>query len=114
MPIQQKVLALVVGLSVFLLIVELVRRRKLRENYAWLWLLTGTTVLVLAVWYDFLLLLSHLLGATVPVLTLFFFSTLFLALIALYYSVKISTLSDQVKVLAQEVALLRGRVEEEE
>jgi hypothetical protein len=63
--------------------------------------------------HNLLLFLSHLLGATVPVLTLFFFSILFLALIALYYSVKISTLSDQVKVLAQEIALLRGRVEEE-
>ena len=106
MPLRQKLVAVFISLFVMGVIVELVRRRKLREEYSWLWLLTGGCLLVLSVWYDLLVSITHAIGAVLPTSTLFFFGLLFLLLINLHYSMKISQLTTQVKNLAQQLALL--------
>lgn len=110
MPLRQKVLAIVLGVGLILLIFELVRRRKLREEYSWLWMLTGLVIFILAIWYDLLVFITRLVGATLPITTLFFFGLFFLILINLYFSIKISTLANQVKELAQRQAILDSQI----
>jgi hypothetical protein len=107
MPFRQKIFALIAGIAVFLFILEMVRRRKLREEYSWLWLLTGCSIIVLVAWYDLLVFITGFIGAVLPTTTLFLFGVMFLMLIALHYSIKISALTDQVKKLAQELAILQ-------
>ena len=109
---QQKVFAILASILLMILVVELVRRRKLREEYSWLWLLTGAVIILLVIWYDLLIFITRLIGAIAPTTTLFIFGLLFLMLISLHYSIQISRLSHQVKEMAQELALLKGRVEE--
>ncbi len=109
MPVHQKIFSLILSAAILVLIVELVRRRKLREEYSWLWILTGTVPLVLVVWYDALVAVTRLIGAVLPTTTLFLFGLIFLMLISLHFSVKISALANQVKDLAQQMALLGGR-----
>ena len=109
---RQKIFAIVASILIMLVVVELVRRRKLREEYSWLWLLTGGIIILLVGWYDLLLLVTRLIGAIVPTTTLFIFGLLFLMLISLHYSIQISKLSHQVKEMAQQLTLLKGRVEE--
>jgi hypothetical protein len=101
------------GLSLVLLIVvlELVRRRTLRVEYSWLWIASCLTSIVLIVRYDLLVTLTRWVGAVVPTSTLFFLCILYLALLCLHYSIRISGLTHQVKDLAQEVALLRAELE---
>lgn len=111
MTSHQKVFALLTSIIVFALIAELVRRRRLREEYSWLWLITGAAMIVLVAWNRLLLWITWVIGAVSPVTTLLLFSSLFLLAIAVHYSVIISRLSTQVKNLAQELALLAGRVE---
>ena len=113
MPLRQKLIAILISLIIMGVIVELVRRRKLREEYSWLWLLTGLVMLVLSVWYDLLVMVTRTIGAVLPTSTLFFFGLIFLLLINLHYSMKISQLSTQVKNLAQRMALLRVGQEEQ-
>jgi hypothetical protein len=108
---HQRIFAILTAVVVFLLIVELVRRRRLREEYSWLWMLTGAGMILLIVWYRLLLYITWVIGAGYPVTTLFIFSTLFLLLIAVHFSVIISKLTTQTKNLAQEIALLRSEVE---
>ncbi|MFQ5897596.1 MAG: DUF2304 domain-containing protein [Candidatus Methylomirabilia bacterium] len=108
---HQRVFAVLASVVVFLLILELVRRRRLREEYSWLWLLTGAAMIVLVVWYRLLLFITWVIGAVSPVTTLLLFSSLFLLAIAIHYSVVISKVTTQVKNLAQELALLAGRIE---
>ena len=108
---RQKIFAIVASILIMLVVVELVRRRKLREEYSWLWLLTGGIIILLVGWYDLLLFVTHLIGAIAPTTTLFIFGLLFLMLISLHYSIQISKLSHQVKEMAQQLALLKGRVE---
>ncbi len=105
MTMELKVVAVFIGTALFLSIIELVRRRRLREEYAWLWLLTGFTIVILSLWYDLLVLIAGLLGGIVPSALLFFFGLIFLLIINLSQSVKISRLTDQVKMLSQERAI---------
>ncbi len=106
---RQKIFALTVGIMLFVFILELVRRRRLKEEYSWLWLATGAGIVLLALWYDLLLLITNFIGAVLPTTTLFLFGMLFLVLINLHYAVKISALSDQVRRLAQELAIERAQ-----
>ena len=105
MLFQQKIFAIIASLAIFVVIIYLVKKGKLREEYSWLWLLTGAVVLVLVIWYDLLLFLTKLIGAVTPTTTIFIFGIVFLMFISLHFAIKISSLSDQVKNLAQKLSL---------
>lgn len=107
MPIRQKAVFLTLAVVLLLVIVELVRRRRLRVEYSWLWIASALTIIALILRYDLLIWLTERVGAVIPTSTLFFLCILYLALLSLNYSVRLSTLTRQVKELAQEVALLR-------
>ena len=107
MPVSQKIFALLICCFVFVMTVNLVRKRKLREEYSVLWLATSLLMFVLVIRYDWLVALTGFIGAGLPTTTLFICSALFLVLIAVQFSIKISLLTDQVKNLAQENALIR-------
>src|SRR3989337_404247 len=111
MPFQQKIFAISISIVLFIIIVDLVRRRKLREEYSWIWLLTGVLVILLATWYDLLRFITESIGAVLPTTTLLLFSLIFLMVINLYYATKISSLHGQVKDLAQDMAILRTEIE---
>ncbi len=81
MPIRNRIVALCVSIGMLFLIIELVRRRKLREEYSWLWLLTVSTILLLTVWFDLLKWITFLIGAILPSSTIFMLAFLFLIFI---------------------------------
>ena len=112
MPISQKIFALLICCFVFVVTINLVRKRKLREEYSVLWICTSVIMFVLVVKYDWLVKLTGLIGAALPTSTLFFGSIIFLILLAVQFSIKISKLADQVKDLVQANALLRRELEE--
>jgi len=107
MPLSQKIFALLICCFIFVVTINLVRKRKLREEYSVLWLATSILMFVLVLRYEWLVALTAFIGAGLPTTTLFICSTIFLILIAVQFSIKISHLTDQVKNLAQENALLR-------
>jgi len=106
---RQRVFAVIAALSLMVLIVDLVRRRKLREEYSILWLVTGAGVIILAASYDLQLMLTRLIGAVSSSSTIFGFAFLFLILISLHFSVRMSGMAEQLKILSQELALLRTK-----
>ncbi len=108
MPIRQQIFFLSLATVLLLVILELVRRRRLRVEYSWLWMASGFTIIFLILRYELLIWLTDLVGAAIPTSTLFFLCILYLALLSLNYSVRLTTLTRQVKELAQEVALLRA------
>jgi hypothetical protein len=107
MTIKQQLFSILIGLIVFMVTIDLVRKKRLREEYSLLWLATSFVMMVLILRYDWLLALTALIGAVLPTTTLFLGSILFLILLSVQFSIKISRLSDQVKDLVQENALLR-------
>ncbi len=111
MPLRQKVFFLTIAVVLLLGIVDLVRRRRLRVEYSWLWIASGATIILMILQYDLLVWLTALVGAVIPTSTLFFLCILYLAVLSLDYSVRLSALQFQVKELAQELALLRQKSE---
>ena len=105
MLFKQKLMAVLMAVGLLVFIIETVRRRKLREEYAWLWMLVGLIVLLLSLWEGLLSTLTRWMGIQIPANTVFFFGLMFMVFINLHFSVKISQLTDQVKRLTQEIAL---------
>ena len=99
-------IAAVATLLFLVLVIELVRRRRLVERYALLWISASIVLVVLAVWNGALNWLADTLGILSPPNALFFVGVGALFFLALHYSVAISRLSEETKVLAQEVARL--------
>lgn len=102
------------SLVLLLLILELIRRKKLAEEYSLLWIATGTVLLLLSLWRGLLDLLAGLVGIFYPPSALFLVGLIFILLLILHFSVIVSRLSRKNRELAQDVALLRRRIEEAE
>jgi hypothetical protein len=101
-----QIVAIVVTLLLFGLVLELVRRRRLVERYALLWMSAAFALLVLAVWRDLLEIGSDFLGIAVPANALFLVAFGVIFVLLLHFSVASSRLGDETKILAQEVARL--------
>lgn len=95
-----------------LLVLELVRRRRLKEQYSLLWLFTSFVILVLAVWRDLLEFLAGLLRIAYAPSLLFIAGIVFSLALILHYSIIISRLSSQNVRLAQEVGILHKELKE--
>jgi len=110
--VGQRVEVVAVALVICAVIFELIRRKHLMERYAILWLVLGVTLLVLAAWKGLLTTLSHAAGIYYPPAALFAVAFLFVLALLLHFSIVLSRLSDQNKVLAQRLALLQQRLDE--
>lgn len=110
MSIRLNLFAMIGSIILLLIILELVRRKYLRERYSLIWIVTGTLFLLLSIRVDILYRISHFLGFSIPSNALFFFGILFLILIILGLSVITSRLAEKNKTLTQEVVLLEKRV----
>ena len=102
-----ELLLLVVTVANVAIVLEFVRRRKLLETFALLWLAVGVGLVVLALARPLVDRLGDALGITGPsiVLSLGIF---FLLFVAMSLSLHVSKLEERVEVLAEEVAFLRG------
>jgi len=109
-PFRVSIAAAIAAAILLLVVFELIRSRRLQERYALLWLLTGSVMLVLAVWRDALGKVADLFGVAYPPSALFLIGLVFIIAVLLHYSTVISKLSDQNRILAQRLALLETRV----
>jgi len=103
---------LVVALS--LVVVDLVRRRRLSEEYSLLAVVAVAGVLVVAFWTRGVTAFTHWFGALYETSVIFFFGLVFVMCALVYYAVKLTRLHQEVRRLAQESALLRLRLERAE
>ena len=110
MSIRLNLVAVIGSILLLLIILELIRRKYLRERYALIWIVTGGLFLLLSIRVQLLYGISGFLGFTVASNALFFFGILFLLSIVLGLSVITSRLVEKNKVLTQEVVLLKKRV----
>ena len=94
------------GIVIVLGIIELVRRRKLNEEYSFLWLIIGVLLLMITFFPQLIYFISGFIGTELPINTLFFTGIIFLMLLGLFFSLKISILSNRVKKLSQKIAIL--------
>jgi hypothetical protein len=111
MNFKVQVIAIVASIAVMAFVFQLIRKRKVREEYAILWFLASLALIVVSAWRGSLDVAARLLGVAYPP------SVLLLAAIglgfaaAIHFSISLSRLSEQNVRLAQDLALLRFRLE---
>lgn len=112
MPVQQRIVVAVVALLLVVAVFELVRKRRLREEYSWLWLLAGVGVIVAAfVPFEALRLLANAMGSDNPPAAIFFLGFCAVTCLCLQFSVRLSRMTEQLKNLGQKVALLEAELD---
>jgi hypothetical protein len=109
-----QLVAIVAAAGLLLFVLEMVRRRRLLERYALIWLVAAVVLLGLAIWRDALTRLANAVGIAYPPNALFFVAFGAVLVLLLHFSAVISRLADQSKVLAQRLALLEERLSERE
>ena len=110
-PLAVSIAGVLASLALLLVVLELIRRRLLRERYALLWLATGLTLTALSAWRGGLNTIAGRVGVrSYPPAVLFAVGILFILAVLLHYSTVISRLSDQNILLAQRLALLEERL----
>lgn len=110
MPISSRIIPIAISLSLLFLIFELVRKHKLKEKYALLWLITGITVLALAIFPRLLFWITQFFGIVMPINAVFFFGIIFIIVINLHFSLVISNLTEQNKKISQKIALMEAEL----
>jgi hypothetical protein len=103
---RAQIIAVIVVLAIFLLILDLVRRRRLVERYALLWLAAALILLVLSIWTGGLDVIAEAMGIQLPANAIFILAFAMIFLLLLNFSVATSRLSEETKILAQESARL--------
>jgi hypothetical protein len=111
--LSQRIEVIVLAVVICALVFELVRRKRLMERYAILWLVAGVTVLVLGLWKGLLTTLSRAVGIYYGPSLLFAVAFVFVLVMLVLFSMTVSRLSDQNTLLAQRLALLQQRLEQE-
>lgn len=110
---RPEIVMLVVPVALLLYVLELVRRRRIREDYSLLWLATFGALLLLSVFRDTLLEeLADLMGIAYPPAALFVVGFGLMLLIMLQFSAIITRLTEQNRQAAQKIALLNTRLTE--
>ena len=104
--------AFLLSLAIVGVVFEMLRRKKLREKYAALWIVVGLGTLILAAFPSLLTIVAELVGVQLPSNHLFIISILLLLGVCLHLSWEISVVEDETRTLAEEVAILRAQVEE--
>jgi hypothetical protein len=107
-----QLLAILVTGGLFVLVFELVRRRRLLERYALLWLFSSVILLGLSIWRGLLEELAQAVGIFYAPSALFAVAFGFVLVLLLHFSLVISRLAEQSKVLAQRVGMLQHEVDE--
>ncbi len=93
-------------------LVNMIRKHKVELRYTLLWFVLGVCVLLLACFPAITAKLAAFLGIGLPINLLFFAGFCFALIIVFSLSVSFSHLSEKNKVLTQEVALLKKRLDE--
>jgi len=92
-------------------ILELIRRQKIKEAYAILWLIFGSVFILLSFWKNGLDYFAGIVGIYYPPALLFLILIVAIILILVNYSIVISSQNDKIRILTQEMALMKKEME---
>jgi hypothetical protein len=110
-PTYQRIVVIAVAVLVVVVVLELIRRRRLMERYALLWLIATVFLLAMAAWQRPLTALASAIGIYYFPSALFAAAFCFILVLLVHFSLTISRLSDQNKLLAQRLGLVQQRLE---
>lgn len=109
-PVQY-ILGIIASIATFAIVIEMLRRRRLRERHAGWWIVAGLFAIIISVFPDTLRFASELLGFEVPVNLVFFLSLFILFLVALQHSSELTQLESHNRSLVERLIVLELKVE---
>ena len=109
-PIQ--LIALVTSVLLFTIVLELVRRKKLTEEYSFVWIVCALALLAAALGRRQLDSIALWLGIYYPPAALLLVLIFFVFVASLYFSVVVSRQRQQIERLIEDAALLDARLRE--
>ncbi|MBD8103555.1 DUF2304 domain-containing protein [Plantibacter sp. VKM Ac-2885] len=112
MPLGTYILGIVGALLTLGIVIEMLRRRSLRERHAVWWLIAGLLALVIGVFPQVLVWAAQLIGVEIPTNLVFFVSIFILFLVSIQHSSELTTLEQRSRTLAEESALQDLRIRE--
>ena len=104
-------IAIAASVALFIYIFNLVRKKRIKEEYSLLWLFFSVVFLFFSIWRDMLEEFASAVGIAYPPAALFLILLLAVFLILIEFSIIISKLSERNKILAQEIGLLHMEIE---
>jgi hypothetical protein len=105
-------LAAIAGAAIAIWVLYLYRKKRLREDHAILWLFVSLSIVLISTWTDLLTFIRTIVGAREPTDLVVAIFIAFLLITCIYYSVKISELTEQNRKISQELAIIRGTPEQ--
>lgn len=102
------VVAILFVAAVVIFVIEMLRRQKIREKYAVLWIVIGIATLILAAFPDLLTWAARIVGVQIPSNLLFAIALILLLGVTLHLSREVSASEDEIRALAEEIAILRA------
>lgn len=112
LQLRTQLFVIVVGIAMLLFILNMVRRKQLREQYALLWLFSAVVMTLCAVFIRQVDKLSHFVGIHYPPAFLFLVAILLVLVLQFHFSTVISNLREQNKSLTQNLGILAAEVRE--
>ena len=112
MSLRIQVLTAVAAVFILIFILELVRGKKLREEYSILWVVAAALMLVVAIWKESLFAIAGALGVHNANSLLFFLGLIFCLIYLVHLSVKVSLLTENSKTYSQHIGLLEAELQE--
>jgi hypothetical protein len=106
-----QILSITLSLVVLVSVLEFIRRGVFKEKYALLWLFSSIALIIISLWRGLLDFTAGIFGFYYPPSFLFLLGLGFLLLITLHYSIVVSILTDKNKKLAQELGILKEKLE---
>lgn len=109
--IRIQIISIIGSLGLLAFIVNLLRKRKLREEYSLLWLLGGVVFLALSIFRNWLTTVAYAVGVAYPPAALFLALIMGAYLMLLHFSMVFSKVAEKNKAMAQEMALMKLELE---
>lgn len=104
---------LVFAAVIVLLVLAQVRSQNMKEKYAALWLIVSAIIIILVIFPRLLLFFADLIGIESPVNLLFLLSIIMLIGVSLHLTAALSKMGEDIRILAEEVAILRAQFDEQ-
>lgn len=107
---RMQIVAIIGSVIFFLFVLEMVRKQKIKEQYALLWIFFGVIFLIISIWSSLLEKLASVMGIMYAPAAFLLILIMSIFLILIQYSVVISSMSEKQKILTQEIALLKNKI----
>ncbi|MBP7506737.1 MAG: DUF2304 domain-containing protein [Prolixibacteraceae bacterium] len=106
-----QVISVAASLLIFVVVINLVRKRKLKTEYSLIWLSVSLVFVVLSIWRRGIDWLASVFGIAYAPSVLFIILLVGIILLLIEFSIIISKQAEKIKVLAQELALFKQEIE---